>query len=144
MKKQLQLPDDIVKAKYWSEGFCLTPRKRKFVKGNIELRVGMKYWIWSAFSRCYYHREISSHNDPNKLIDVISHGLVWLAPNEEQRAAIRKEMESYGMGYYQMNRYRMYEYLLDQHTRLGDKSYGYQSKSLELINKLKRIRNEEA
>jgi hypothetical protein len=142
MKPHQDIPSDTPKARYWTECFTLKPRKRKFVYENIKVRDNMYYWIWSSFKRAYYYRKLRPENDIQKLIEHISLGLVYLAPTEEEKALIRAEMESCGLGYYQMQRFRMYEYAIDKHERGGDKHYGYLQKLKELENKKDEVLNQ--
>lgn len=142
MKKHLTIQSELKPAKYWTEAFKLTGRRRSFKLGNVEMRYGMNYYIYSKFSKCYYLRKIREENEPNKLVKNINKGLVYLYPTEEEKEAIELEMLSVKMNYDSMNLHRMISFKIDQHIRKGDKSFGYQHKLNELTNKLKSIENE--
>ena len=143
MKKLYSIPKELKQTKYWVEAYSLLPRKHKFVHGNIELRYGMNYYIWGRYSRCYYKREIRRENSTKALIESILRGIVYLNPTQEQKELIQAEMESNGMGYYQLQRFRFTEFQLDRHIRLGDKTFGYLQKKHKLETLLIKIRNNE-
>ena len=140
MIKHTSIPSQLKVCKYWVQAFTLLPRKYKFRHGNIELRYGMKYWIWSRYSRCFYEREIKPENDTRKLIEAISKSIVYLDPTEEEKETIQAEMEYAKLDYYPLQRLRLIEYELDKHIRLGERSYGYMQRKHKLETMLNQIK----
>ena len=93
------------KVRYVSEMYRLLPRKRQLYRDNRELRYGMRYLIWSRFSRTYYERTLSLTETEENIEYYIAMQWVWLWPTEEQQEEIREEVEKAGIGYFKL-RYR--------------------------------------
>lgn len=141
MRTSNAIPQGTQLAKYWTEGFRLRPRKKKFVKGNIEPRLGYAYWIYSEYRRCWYFRKITKDSDFWALITNINKGIVYFSFSQENLEEIDKEKESYGLSYDDMNKLRMYQFSLDRHLNTANKEYGFLSKKKHLEEKIWEIEN---
>lgn len=132
------LPEGAFKVRVWTEAWRLLPRKKKFIEGNIEPRFGVEYYIYSKFAGMYYSRIIRPENDFDNLNHFITQGKIHFLLNEDQKEEIRKEVSDSGLNYYNLMLFRKYQYMLHEHEKKGDKTYGYKhtrNQLIKLINK---------
>lgn len=139
MQTSYTIPQGTRLSKYWTEGFKLKPRKKKFVKGNIEPRIGVSYWIYSTFKRCWYFRRITEDSNFLSLIVNINKGLVYWTFTEDEWSDIQRECEAFNLDYDRLNRFRTYQYSLDRHINTANKEYGYLSKKKDLEDKISEL-----
>jgi len=93
------LPESAFKCRSVLEFYRLKPKKKKHSKDNVEINSGCMYLIKATRSERYYIRNISEVSDPYLLEDRIKEGKIWLLYTEDVAEAIRKSVESSGLGY---------------------------------------------
>jgi hypothetical protein len=93
------LPETAFRCRSVMEFYRLKPKKKKHTSDNIEINEGCMYLLKATRSDRYYLRNIHATSDPYSLIDRIRQGKIWLLYTEEVAEAVRKSVESSGLGY---------------------------------------------
>jgi hypothetical protein len=137
MRKEQYLPTGCFQAKYWTELWMLTPRKKKFIPDNIIPRYGIQYFVWSAYTRHYYLRTLEEDSNLDDLKLIVSRGWVFLYLTDEQKSEIKADVEASGLSYYKLNLSRLLVWELWSHLEYADKgASGYQSRKQSIEKQL--------
>ena len=86
--------------RYEAEFYRLKHRKKVAYSGNIELRIGLRYLIWSRYARCYYERRVDDLTSPENIEYYGKRGWLYLWPDEENKEEIREDVKKHKMGYW--------------------------------------------
>jgi len=130
-----ELPDGAYKAKFESEFYELKERKKVMYDSNKQLRTGLRYLIWSKYARVWYEREIDEHTLPDNIAYYFDAGWLWLWPTEENKGAIRDDVQKSKMGYQKLMEKRQLEIDHEHHLLYGNKADGYQFKNMDYRRK---------
>jgi len=141
MEIHRKLPEGSYKPKYEAEFYRLLPRKRQLYENNRELRKGLRYLIWSRYSRCWWERVLSDTDTEENIRYYLSMGWLVIWPTEEQKQDIRDEVEREQLGYWTLNYRRQTEMDHERHKmgkKVGNGDKYWLKYRQEQINKLKK------
>lgn len=124
-----EIPKGAYKARWEAEFYRLKPRKRVAYDANKELRMGLRYLIWSRYSRRWYERTINEGTDPKQLGIVVTRGLVWIWPTEENKSDIRADVVKHGGKYEALMIKRQLEIDHEHHLLYANRQDGFQFKN---------------
>jgi len=127
------------RAKWFTEVYTLSARKRNFVPENVTPLIGYEYFIYSKFHKKFYKREITEFTNLEKLKENIDKGLVWLSPNDEIKNKIREDVNDSAGGYQHMQEFRYYTWKLSHHDKHGNKQKDFLTKRQLIIDKLNKL-----
>lgn len=135
------LPDGAYKARYEAEFYVLRERKKVMYEDNRTLHVGLRYLIWSSYSRRFYVRTVKEHDDGEDYRYYVGAGYLWIYPTEENKDAIREDVERHGLGYYALQEKRQTEVDHERHIKYGNKGDGWQYKQ-KIFRKIRYEKND--
>jgi len=133
-------PEDAFKCKYEAELYRLKPRKRIAYEKNIELRLGLRYVLWSRYSRRFYIRQIQDQTSPDTLAYYIALGWLWLWPTEENKDEIRTDVKKSKRSYYDLMKLRQTELDQERHALMGHRQNAFQYLQMKYKQQLKEMR----
>lgn len=123
------IPKGAVKVKYEAEFYQLKERKKVMYQNNRQLRVGLRYLIWSRYSRCWFERSVREYDDEEDYRYYVNLGWLWLYPTEENKEEIRADVAKSKMGYYALMKKRQIEADHERHLLHGNKGDGYKTRN---------------
>ena len=133
-------PEGSYRAIYESELYRLKHRKRIAYEKNIELRLGMRYLVWSRFSRRYYIRHIDDRTTPDTLAYYLALGWIFLYPEEQTKNEIREDVKKSKRSYYELMKLRQTELDQERHALMGHKQNAFQYLQMKYKQQLKQMR----
>lgn len=107
---------------------------------NRVLHEGLRYLIWSRFSKRWYERVVDKATLEDNIGYYSQAGMLWIYPTEENKETIREDVKKSGLTYKELMTRRQAEIDIERHKKWGNKGDGYrywQKYRRELINKLK-------
>jgi hypothetical protein len=96
------LPRGAVKCRYESEMYRLKYRKKMLYEDNRELFIGLRYLLWSRYSRMYYERVIDNETLPENLAWYIRAGWLFIWPTSDNKDLIREDTNKANLGWRQI------------------------------------------
>jgi len=134
------LPDGAYKCRWEAEFYVLKKHKRMAYEANRTLHEGLRYLIWSNFSRCWYERVIDTQTLEDNIGYYAKAGLLWIWPTEESKETIRADVKKAGLSYTQLMTRRQNEIDIERHKHHGHKQNAWQywqAHRRKIINSLK-------
>lgn len=129
MNHYKKLPPGAFKCLYEAEMYLLKPRKKVMYEENREPFVGLRYLIYSFYSRVYFERVVDSEQVEENVEHWVGRGLIWLWPTERNKDTIREQVEKAKKGYYPLMRLRQAEIDHQRHILTGNKGDGHKTKN---------------
>ena len=105
--------------------YRLLPRKKNLYKDNREYREGIRYLIWSFYSRKYYERYLSPAEPEENIVYFVNRGILFLYPDEQHKQEIREEVEKSGLSYYKLRWRQHNEWLWEEKKSEKNDGNGY-------------------
>lgn len=94
----------------------------------MELRHGLRYLIYSRYSKRYYERVLDTETLPENIEYYFKQGVLYLWPDEETKQEIREDVEKHKMGYYPLQEKRQTELNHQRHLLYGNKQDAYKTR----------------
>jgi len=126
MQSHKTLPEGSFKAKYESQFYRLKKGKKMLYESNREFKEGMRYLIWSRYSRQWYERRLLTGSTTEEDIAYyLNRQMLWLYPEEEHKQEIRDEVEKAKLPYWELMKRRQGEMDWDRIQRERNDGNGF-------------------
>jgi len=100
MYKTVVAPKESFKCTHFLEFYKLKPGCRLFIEDNLELRIGLEYYIYSEKEKGWYRREFTGHLAPSELFLDILLGNIRLVYTLEEINVIKAYNKRNGLKNY--------------------------------------------
>lgn len=129
MKIHRRLPEGAKRSRYETEFYVLRGRARMMYIDNYDMRVNLRYLIWSQFARAWYERVVREEDLPENYRYYHNRRMLWLWPTEENKEEMLEETKKAKVGWYSMNKKRQTELDHDRLLKEGNKGDGFQTRN---------------